>query len=394
MHPHEGNGSPEDRRLQIAVAGGSIGGLCAGLALHGSGFDVNVYERHPGPMDTRGAGIVVQGELVQLLDTYGAPPLPTTSCRVRRYLDPQGGDGQVQSMPQAFTSWEAIYETLRVAFPKERYHMGATLVGVNDPGDGQAVSAEIEGHGHIKTDLLVCADGAQSPTRRRLLPDVQSIYAGYVAWRGTLDEADAPKELVRFFEDAFTFSEARSGGHILTYFIPGAGADTTLGRRRLNWVWYVAADQDELGPLLIDRDGRQHHASLPQGGIPQTTVQPLVDRARHEIHPKLAELVAATPDPFVQTIVDVVVPRTVFGRVCLLGDAAFVVRPHTAGATAKAARDATVLATALKRARQNVDAGLRSFEDTQLEYGRDLVGYGVALGQRWASKHARKPQLY
>ena len=49
MHPHEGNGSPEDRRLQIAVAGGSIGGLCAGLALHGSGFDVNVYERHPGP---------------------------------------------------------------------------------------------------------------------------------------------------------------------------------------------------------------------------------------------------------------------------------------------------------------------------------------------------------
>jgi 2-polyprenyl-6-methoxyphenol hydroxylase-like FAD-dependent oxidoreductase len=86
MHPHEGNGSPEDRRLQIAVAGGSIGGLCAGLALHGSGFDVNVYERHPGPMDTRGAGIVVQGELVQLFDTYGAPPLPTTSCRVRRYL--------------------------------------------------------------------------------------------------------------------------------------------------------------------------------------------------------------------------------------------------------------------------------------------------------------------
>jgi hypothetical protein len=73
-------------------------------------------------------------------------------------------------MPQAFTSWEAIYETLRVAFPKERYHMGATLVGVNDPGNGQAVSAEIKGHGHIKADLLVCADGAQSPTRRRLLP--------------------------------------------------------------------------------------------------------------------------------------------------------------------------------------------------------------------------------
>src|ERR1700704_3811971 len=61
--------------------------------------------------------------------------------------------------------------------------------------------------------------------------------------------------------------------------------------------------------------------------------------ARREVHPMLAALVAATPLPFLQTIVDVVPARTVFGRVCLLGDAAFVVRPHTAGATAKAARD-------------------------------------------------------
>jgi hypothetical protein len=54
-------------------------------------------------------------------------------------------------------------------------------------------------------------------------------------------------------------------------------------------------------------------------------IRDLVDLARREVHPKLAALVAATPDPFLQTIVDVVVPRTVFGRICLLGDAAFVV---------------------------------------------------------------------
>jgi hypothetical protein len=96
--------------------------------------------------------------------------------------------------------------------------------------------------------------------------------------------------------------------------------DLTLG------IFDVAEAQRE-PEIEPDRDGRQHHGSLPQGGVPQMIVQALVDRARHEIHPKLAELVAATPDPFVQTIVDVVVPRTVFGRVCLLGDAAFVVRP-------------------------------------------------------------------
>ena len=99
----------------------------------------------------------------------------------------------------------------------------------------------------------------------------------------------------------------------------------------------------------------------------------------------LAALVAATRQPFLQTIVDVDPMRTVFGRVCLLGDAAFVVRPHTAGATAKAARDAVTLARALKRAERNVDAGLSSFEEMQIEFGRGLVDYGVALGRRWAA---------
>jgi 2-polyprenyl-6-methoxyphenol hydroxylase-like FAD-dependent oxidoreductase len=42
--------------FRIAVAGGSIGGLCAGLALRGAGFDVQVYERVAGPMETARAG--------------------------------------------------------------------------------------------------------------------------------------------------------------------------------------------------------------------------------------------------------------------------------------------------------------------------------------------------
>ncbi len=375
--------SGTERPLRIAVAGGSIGGLCAGLALRGAGFDVQVYERVGGPMETRGAGIVVQGELIDLLRTHSAGALPTTHCRVRRYLSPEGGEGEVQRAPQDFTSWEAIYCTLAAAFPADRYHRGATLT---DFGNGEgAVQAHIDGHGVVEADVLVAADGAQSPTRRRFLPDLTSTYAGYVAWRGTLDEADAPPDLVRFFDDAFTFSEARSAGHILVYFIPGDGADTTSGKRRLNWVWYVGVGEADLARILVDRDGRQHQASLPFGGTPDSAICDLRDLARREVHPMLAALVAATPLPFLQTIVDVVPTRTVFGRVCLLGDAAFVVRPHTAGATAKAARDATTLARALKRAGGNVDAGLSGFEEMQIEFGRGLVDYGVALGRRWAA---------
>jgi hypothetical protein len=58
----------------------------------------------------------------------------------------------------------------------------------------------------------------------------------------------------------------------------------------------------------------QHHASLPFGGTSEVAIR---DLARREVHPMLAALVAATSQPFLQTIVDVAPNRTVFGRVCL-----------------------------------------------------------------------------
>jgi 2-polyprenyl-6-methoxyphenol hydroxylase-like FAD-dependent oxidoreductase len=105
------------KSLRVGINGGSIGGLCAGLALRGNGAGVDIYERIVGPMETRGAGIVIQHELTNLLDQFGAPALPHTSCSSRRYLSPDGGDGHLQPMPQHFTSWEAIYTALRAAFP-------------------------------------------------------------------------------------------------------------------------------------------------------------------------------------------------------------------------------------------------------------------------------------
>src|SRR5260370_11518091 len=155
--------------LRIAVAGGSIGGLCAGLALRGAGFDVHIYERVSGPMETRGAGIVVQGDLIDLLRTHGAGALPTTHCTVRRYLSPEGGDGEVQRARQHFTSWEAIYRALAAAFPSERYHRGAMLT---DFGNGDGVGrADIDGHGVIEADGRVAAGRAHAPSRRRRPPD-------------------------------------------------------------------------------------------------------------------------------------------------------------------------------------------------------------------------------
>ena len=375
------------KSLRVAINGGSIGGLCAGVALHGNGAQVEIYERIAGPMETRGAGIVVQHELTNLLEQSGAPALPHTSCSSRRYLSPDGGDGHLQLMAQQFTSWEAIYTTLRAAFPGAHYHTRASILSFETTET--SIDIELSDKGQRSVDLVVCADGAQSETRRRLLPEVTPQYAGYIAWRGSLPEADVPDHLASFFDDKFSFSDARRGGHILVYLIPGVNADTTAGKRLLNWVWYVHASEAELPEILTDKDGRHRHSSLPQGGATEAAVTALRDHARREIHPRMAELVASTPDPFIQTVVDVVVPRTVFGRACLLGDAAFVVRPHTAGATAKAASDSFFLVEALVQAQGSVPQALLAFESAQIPYGIQMHRYGVALGNRWARPASR-----
>ena len=213
--------------LKIGIAGGSIGGLCAGLALRGIGCDVEIYERAETEMTSRGAGIVAQPQLLRLLRDANAPELPTTSCLYRRHLMPDGGDGERIEMPLQLTSWFAIHRTLKSALPEDRYHPGSAVTGF-DQTAGE-VRVRLSPTSNVTVDLLVCADGSRSELRRLLLPDVRPRYAGYVAWRGTIEEERAPEDLVRFFDQCFTISEGRSGGHILCYLVPGTDAASEDG---------------------------------------------------------------------------------------------------------------------------------------------------------------------
>jgi hypothetical protein len=114
------------------VASGSVGGLCAAHRAARRRREVDMHERATGAMAARGAGIVVQDDLLRLLRACGAPELPATSCR---------GDGAESPMPQRFTSWDAIFRTLRAAFPDERYHPGSALTGFEGAAGGNRTSS-------------------------------------------------------------------------------------------------------------------------------------------------------------------------------------------------------------------------------------------------------------
>lgn len=365
--------------IEVAVAGGSIAGLCAGNALLSAGFDVHVFERSEQRLSSRGAGIVVQPELLGLISAVDAKPLATTNCRIRRTVVASTGQAEAMSMPQRFTSWEAVYASLRSAFPNDRYHAGCELALESQSAEGVHLDT---GGDRIDASLLIAADGIGSRFRERLAPDTITRYAGYIAWRGVVDESELDPDLVRHFDDTFSFCQATSGGHALCYFIPGLDLATARGARRLNWVWYIHVDDGPgLDALLTDRSGRRRDASVPQGDISDNAHEFLLARTG-TLTESFARLVSATSEPFIQSIIDVAPPGMVFGRVCLIGDAAFVVRPHTAAAAAKAAGDAMALARALRGADSDFERGLSAWERQQTAVGRRLVDYGVMLGER------------
>lgn len=98
--------------------------------------------------------------------------------------------------------------------------------------------------------------------------------------------------------------------------------------------------------------------------------------------PQFLELWDATKQPFLQPILDLAVPRMAVGRVAIVGDAAFIPRPHTAASTSKAAADALALGQAVTEHPDDLDNALAAWEPGQLALGRNLEAHGQALGYR------------
>jgi 2-polyprenyl-6-methoxyphenol hydroxylase-like FAD-dependent oxidoreductase len=85
--------------------------------------------------------------------------------------------------------------------------------------------------------------------------------------------------------------------------------------------------------------------------------------------------------PFIQAIFDYETPSMYRSRIALLGDAAFVVRPHTAMGVSKAAGDAMALRDVLQEER-SLEKALHRYQETRLPVGKAIAKYGRELGKR------------
>jgi 2,6-dihydroxypyridine 3-monooxygenase len=370
----------------VAVVGGSLGGLITALQLRDVGCDVEVFERSPVPLEGRGAGIVLHPVTTRYFEDHGLLDLGrvSSSARTLRYLTREGDVLLEEPIVYRFTSYATLYAALVDFFEPHRYHLQKDLVGIDDAED--RVVARFADGAAEPFDLVVGADGIRSTVRGLLFPDLRPAYAGYVGWRGTLPEAELPRGAADDLRDVLTY-HVGDRTHVLSYEIPateGAG-------RSMNWVWYRnVPDGAPLEALLSDRSGTRHDLSLPAGAVGDEHLEEL-RRAAGDLPPAFTELIRATAEPFVQVIVDLEVPAMVRGRICLVGDAAFALRPHIAAGTAKAAADARALAEAIEAAGGAVPAALRAWEPGQLALGRTTTARTREVGERAQVKGTFRP---
>lgn len=381
------------KKPRALVIGGSLGGLFAANMLREvCHWDVDVYERVENDLAARGAGIATHDEMFHVMRRIGLSVDESFGIDVeRRICFGKAGDIVYEfPMLRKMSAWARFYRPLKDLLPEENYHFGMTLARVEQGAD--EVTACFSDGTRVRADLLIGADGFRSAVRSSIMPDVQPQYAGYIAWRGMVEETAIPPKLHGEIFERQVRGRDGSGyemlhcyglpeGQFMTiYPVPGHDNEISRGRRRANFVWYHPLEEGKLADLCTDVTGHCHGTAIPPHLIRPEVIANMRRIAREMFAPQIAQLVDLTAQPFFQAIYDMESPSVVAGRVALLGDAAFVARPHVGMGTTKAALDARYLADALLGAEGDSSAALREYDAAVRKFGTRVVARGRWLG--------------
>ena len=215
--------------------------------------------------------------------------------------------------------------------------------------------------------------------RRALFPDVEPQYVGYLAWRGMLEELQAAPEFVDSCFSALNFSFPK-GEELIGYPVAGASGTVDVGGRRFNIMWYrPVAPGPELRNMFTGIDGVHYETGIPPALVRPELIKAMKEEAQRVFSPVFADVIGRMEGMFVQAIYDLESERMGRGRIAVIGDAAFVARPHCGAGVSKAADDAASLATALS-ANPRVEDAIDVFSEERAKAGKAAVAWAAHLG--------------
>lgn len=361
------------------VIGGSVGGLLIGNMLVRAGWRVDIFEKVSDSLASRGAGIARHSEMAAIMEAAGVPPDRLSGIEVdgRTAYDGAGNIIARHSYKQFLSAWNRVFDPLHASFPANHYHLGRELTAMEQKRDH--VTAFFADGSSSRADVMIGADGFVSAVRAIMAPATKPRYAGYVAWRGMLDEGQLSETFRKDTMTRYAFCFPR-GSQLISYPLTSVDDSAEPGHRRYSFLWYYPVSEGaELNDLLTDDSGVTHDYSIPPPLIRAGHIADIKRQADLLLPPQFAEVVIKAKRHMLQPIYDVESRRIGFDRVALIGDAAFVARPHVGIGVLKAGEDAFALATALKES-ASIPAALVRYDQERLQAGRDAVALGRHLG--------------
>lgn len=321
---------------KAGIIGADIDGLGTALALHGSGWQVDLYQTAQ-PEPCHDSGIVLNPAAIAIMRAYGmgqhlehlAVPLERFS-----YRKPSGEvilelslEDTLQRRPVAMRA-SILRSLLREALPMRVESVGP-LEQIQF--SHETVNAQFRNGQHWSGDLLVGADGLHSQVRASCFGQSDARYAGYMCWQGFSPRPDLVERGL--------FFEASGNGHRF-----GAMA---VDEHRVYWY------------ACINLPSNSHFG--------KRTREALVMRF-FRFHQPIAALIESTPQE--QIHCQPCYEREPLkhwsnGRVTLVGEAAHPVTPDLGQTASEAFEDGRVLARLLEEA-ANLDSALQHYDNQRI----------------------------
>ena len=345
--------------MRIAIIGGGIGGLTAGLALRKVGFSPHIFEQAPALLEV-GAAIAIWPNAMRLLQRLDLGKEIIKQAGVIeevRLLDWRGRLLKRSHLPESNAPAVALRRAdlqtaLLHAVPADSVHLGRHCTGFLQQSDKLIVNfADGE---PAECDVLIGADGLHSAVRAQALNDGELTGCRYIVWRGISDSQPLPLTPATAME------------------LHGRGKRFGLGPVGLGrFGWWATANLSEVA-IESAKDQKQELLKLFDGWF-----QPVI------------ELIQTTPER--RIVRNSVFDRPPSGRwgekrFTLLGDAIHPTTPNLGQGGCLAIEDAVVLARCLSKNSDPVQA-LRQYKRLRYRRTANVVRwsrYYGAVGQ-WHS---------
>ena len=374
--------------MKVLIAGAGLGGLCLAQGLLRQGVDVAVYERDAA-LDSRGqgyrlhldAGLALHSclppDLYELcVATAGRPSTAVTVVTKRlRRLKQFTVDAPADPFAPATLSTSVNRHTFReilAARLDDVISYGKPCTGFEQDGDG--VRVFFADGSCAEGEILVGADGADSPVRRQYLPHAQVIRTGALCIYGRTSLTAESRPLIpdylwRGFTAVIGAGVGMATGVVDFREEPAVAAKRIAPDVRLS---------DVPGYLMWGLTGPAgRFASDPRGSItldPIALHQTAVDTIRrwHRDLRLLVELATVRETMLVPIRTSVPVGPWPASRVTLLGDAIHAMSPARGSGANTALRDSALLAAELGAAARGdkpVLAAVSDYEQKMIDYG-------------------------